>query len=1184
MLTVENLDTVVTAGSNVAVTSDAVATKISGLNHSETRPANNFVTNVTETSGVIDVDFAQPAFSDISGVASVAQGGTGANSAAGARTNLDVYSTGEVDSRISGHGKFLGKRTPTYINNLNPSDLHNSDSVICSADGTITLGESGSFPVQSGEELILFKDDSVTPNVIYWQSVTGNYKRKQDAVDSTQPANDTFDVLTGLHQNANGEVTVDRTSLTDATQSLHGLMKATDKAKLDALDTQEQLTAKLAAKADKVTGATAGHLAGLDANGNLTDSGKAVTDNYSATGTDPVTGTAVKKALDTLDSTATSTDGTNVQVKVTETDGKITAVNITKDDTATAAQGAKADDSIRKVKVQSASGTTTLVKDSTDDNAVTVDLSGYKPLQTPVSSSTADTGSTLTFVSSVTQNAQGVITPKTKTVTVDSTYSSVGTNPVNGTAIADALDTLDATVDTTEMNDKIQLEIVQTNGKLVSANWVVCDIASGSQGALADTAVQVIKLNGSDVAKAVDAETGLQTVNLGNLKTTQTAVEFTGAATKTIDKVTQNANGEVVVTFRDIQSATTSQKGIVQLAGSIGATVSSENNKAATEKAVRDAIDALDATVTNSNPNNVTVSVTETNGKLTGITVTDTSASADHVHGNITNDGKIGETEDLVVVTGTSGAVTVADLTTADPAASGTTITAIATVSQDSKGKITATKKTIRSASTSQTGVVQLSSATDSSDENKAATPKAVKTLADSKADKVSGATNGNFAGLDANGNLTDSGKKASDFATSTQGGKADTAIQGVKVNGTELSKDSSNKVNVTAVTGIKGSAESSYRTGQVELTAGNVGAYTKGETDTLLNAKENVANKKTTIDPDSDTDYPTSKAVATLINSSVATATATHLGTFSVSDIGLSGTPTNAQIATALDGHTWPTGVTPTNNDYVYVEINSDPATTIVDEYRRFKFDGTEWGYEYTLNNSSYTQAQWDAINSGITATDKSAYDSHIASTSNPHGVTKAQVGLGSVVNTGDSATPVAGGTTKFTTGGAYTELNKKADKVGTATENNFVSFDANGNIKDSGHKHSDYKTKQTAVTTATADTGSTLTFISSVTQDTNGVITPKTKTVTVDSTYSATGTNPVNGTAVAAALGTLDVPSSGTGAITGFGASKTLATLTETDGKIAATFQDIQIAESQVTNLTSDLAGKGIVNTYTR
>ena len=41
-----------------------------------------------------------------------------------------------------------------------------------------------------------------------------------------------------------------------------------------------------------------------------------------------------------------------------------------------------------------------------------------------------------------------------------------------------------------------------------------------------------------------------------------------------------------------------------------------------------------------------------------------------------------------------------------------------------------------------------------------------IKTALDKKADKVASAVNGNFAGLDANGNLTDSGKKASDFAT----------------------------------------------------------------------------------------------------------------------------------------------------------------------------------------------------------------------------------------------------------------------------------------------------------------------------------------------------------------------------------------------------------------------------------
>ena len=47
----------------------------------------------------------------------------------------------------------------------------------------------------------------------------------------------------------------------------------------------------------------------------------------------------------------------------------------------------------------------------------------------------------------------------------------------------------------------------------------------------------------------------------------------------------------------------------------------------------------------------------------------------------------------------------------------------------------------------------------------------------DDKADKVASATSGNFAGLDGNGNLTDSGSKAADFATAAQGTKADNAI-----------------------------------------------------------------------------------------------------------------------------------------------------------------------------------------------------------------------------------------------------------------------------------------------------------------------------------------------------------------------------------------------------------------------
>lgn len=52
------------------------------------------------------------------------------------------------------------------------------------------------------------------------------------------------------------------------------------------------------------------------------------------------------------------------------------------------------------------------------------------------------------------------------------------------------------------------------------------------------------------------------------------------------------------------------------------------------------------------------------------------------------------------------------------------------------------------------------------------------------KADKVANATNGHFAGLDANGNLTDSGKKASDFVAAETGKRLMTDAEDAKLGG----------------------------------------------------------------------------------------------------------------------------------------------------------------------------------------------------------------------------------------------------------------------------------------------------------------------------------------------------------------------------------------------------------------
>ena len=97
-----------------------------------------------------------------------------------------------------------------------------------------------------------------------------------------------------------------------------------------------------------------------------------------------------------------------------------------------------------------------------------------------------------------------------------------------------------------------------------------------------------------------------------------------------------------------------------------------------------------------------------------------------------------------------------------------------------------------------------------------------------------------------------------------------------------------------------------------------------------------------------------------------------------------------------------------PTKNDYLIV--NGDTAHDGAVTRYYFAQDGEvgQWQFQYVVNNSPLNASQLDAINSGWTATKTSEHDSdhttlstHVGDTTgNPHGVTKAQVGLGNVEN----------------------------------------------------------------------------------------------------------------------------------------------------------------------------------------
>ena len=101
-------------------------------------------------------------------------------------------------------------------------------------------------------------------------------------------------------------------------------------------------------------------------------------------------------------------------------------------------------------------------------------------------------------------------------------------------------------------------------------------------------------------------------------------------------------------------------------------------------------------------------------------------------------------------------------------------------------------------------------------------------------------------------------------------------------------------------------------------------------------------------------------------IDDLVSSDSATFRGTYNeVSDLELTPAATRTEIATALASVI----STADNNDYAFVQIPTDASTpTEIARIERYKFNGSAWAFEYELNNSGFTTAQWAAINSGIT------------------------------------------------------------------------------------------------------------------------------------------------------------------------------------------------------------------------
>lgn len=170
-------------------------------------------------------------------------------------------------------------------------------------------------------------------------------------------------------------------------------------------------------------------------------------------------------------------------------------------------------------------------------------------------------------------------------------------------------------------------------------------------------------------------------------------------------------------------------------------------------------------------------------------------------------------------------------------------------------------------------------------------------------------------------------------------------------------------------------------------------------------------------------------------VNSSITTNTSTFRGTYeSVANL-----PTNSTISDLRI------------NDYAFVITSSNGNP----EYQRYKYTTNGWQFEYTLNNSSFTAAQWSAIQSGITAAlveklngiqegaevnvqsdwNATSGDSFIknkptlGALASKDSLGKGDVGLGNVDNTSDANKPISTAT--------QNALNQKAN---TSALQNYV------------------------------------------------------------------------------------------------------------------------------------------------
>ena len=375
-----------------------------------------------------------------------------------------------------------------------------------------------------------------------------------------------------------------------------------------------------------------------------------------------------------------------------------------------------------------------------------IDLSGYKTKQTAYTASGLGAGKTITALS---QDANGEIsaTPgdisitSSQIVDMSDTYSSSGTSAVTGKAIAAALGTLDAEV-TSSDGTNVQVKVTEADGKITAVNITTDNTENNSYKVASwqSTPDDTHYPSEKLVKDSIDAiGKGFVEVTTSNTYAEITAILNDGKIPYI--KETDSSSGYPYNLYLIYSYHSSNPSGsFYNFTQRVGNTLYSKYNKAAGR-------------------------TPEYWSELFSSTLSDTKVKATAKTDNVSY--KILATSSASPTSGNETEAVYDASISMNPS----THTISANISGDA-----ATASSAKSGS-------------------------ALETAISGKADQVANATSGNFAGLDSNGNLTDSTYSPSSFATAAQGSKADSAIQGVKVNGTSITPDSNMVVDILPAT-----------------------------------------------------------------------------------------------------------------------------------------------------------------------------------------------------------------------------------------------------------------------------------------------------------------------------------------------------------------------------------------------